>query len=160
LVTVESAGAGARDEAPGARWLVDSLYLEALPRLRRPGRHTSLVTHYLPSLVTAGAIPSPAALAPAERAALAAADGFVVPSAFMAEALVQLGVAAPRIAVVAPGIEVPRATAPPGERAQLHAILVANLVPGKRVLPFVEALVPSLRAGLPLQLTIAGSMTM
>jgi glycosyltransferase involved in cell wall biosynthesis len=164
----EAEAEAASATAPGARWLVDSLYLEALPQLCRRGRQTLLLAHYLPSLVAAGGVPAPAALAPAERAALAAADGAVVPSPFMAAALAQLGVAPARIVVVAPAIEVPSAAAAtPGatprateEHAALQAIVVANVVPGKRVLPLLEALVPPLRAGLPLRLTIAGSLSM
>jgi len=153
----------ANDAAPGERWLVDSLYLDALPRLRARSRRTILLAHYLPSLVAAGAVPSPPALPPAERAALAAADAAVVPSRFMAGALGQLAMAAERIVVVAPGIEVPAAATAATEsddRPALHAIVVANLVPGKRVLPLFDALEPELRAGLPLRLTVAGSLTM
>lgn len=151
--TLAEAEAGA--DAPGTRWLVDSLYLEALPRLRRP---TILLAHYLPSLVAAGGVP--AAVSPAEQAALAAAAGAVVPSRFMADALARLGVAPARIVGVAPGIDVPPDLPEPGDRPELHAMVVANVVPGKRVLPLLEALQPELRAGLPLRLTVAGSLTM
>jgi glycosyltransferase involved in cell wall biosynthesis len=186
----DAEAAAARDE-PGACWLVDSLHLDALPRLRRRGRATILLAHYLPSLVAAGAVPAPATLSTEERAALAAADGAVVPSRFMADALAQLGLARERIVVVAPAIDVPatlrlepdeddvrsigpderdvRSIGPderavrsivPDKRDLLQAIVVANVVPGKRVLPLADALAPELRAGLPLRLTIAGSLTM
>jgi glycosyltransferase involved in cell wall biosynthesis len=147
------------DDMPGARWLVDSLYLDALPRLCRPGRQTLLLAHYLPSLVAEGAVPSRAQLSPVERAALEAADGAVVPSRFMAEALAKLGMAEERIVVVPPGIEVPEVT-DQAEATQLRALVIANVVPGKRVLELLEALAPELRAGLSLELTVAGSLSM
>jgi glycosyltransferase involved in cell wall biosynthesis len=149
-----------RQDRPGADWLVDSLYLEALPRLCGRGRRTLLLAHYLPSLVEVGAVPAPAALSAGERAALAAADGAVVPSQFMADALAQLGLAAESIVMVAPGIEVPPPPELPPRRRELHAIVVANLVPGKRVLPLVRALAQELRDGLPLRLTVVGSLSM
>lgn len=143
----------------GGRFWVDSLYLDALPRLRRPGRSLRLVAHYLPSLVAHGAVPPPEALSAAERDALSAAGGFLAPSRYMAQALVALGAPPERVHVVAPGLD----DAPPEEplavSAALRAIVVANLVPGKGVLPFLDALVPHLD-GLPLALTVVGSLTM
>lgn len=117
--------------------VVDSLYLEDVPRLAP----CLLLAHYLPSLVDGGA-PSPI-----ERAALRAASGSVVPSAFMARELVRLE---PRPAfVVAPGIEIGDV-----DEARAHrAALVANLVPGKGVLPFLRAI-----ASRPIALDVIGSL--
>jgi glycosyltransferase involved in cell wall biosynthesis len=124
---------GPRSEArPGDVRLVDSLHLDALPR------HAPcwLLAHYLPALVEGRE-----QLSEAERRALHAADGFVVPSAFMADALARLAPAPRPTVIVAPGIEVTRhaATATTAASAR-HAVVVANLVPGKGVLELLRAL--------------------
>jgi glycosyltransferase involved in cell wall biosynthesis len=151
----------AHDDGPDAVYWIDSLYLDALPQLRRAGRRTNLIAHYLPSLVQRGSIPAPAQLSASEQAALAAADGFLVPSPFMARVLLELGAAPRPVLVVAPGVVALESPAPPREPgAVLSAIVVANVVPNKRVLPFLDALAPSLRAGTRLCVTVAGSLTM
>jgi glycosyltransferase involved in cell wall biosynthesis len=155
----------APDEAAATSYWVDSLYLDALPSLRRSGARTWLIAHYLPSLVARGAIPSLAELSAEERAALAAADGFLAPSEYMARALVALGAAPRPVLVVAPGLDVAPAVddtsvAAALARDHVAALLVGNVVPGKRVLPLVDALAPHLAAGAPLRLTIAGSLAM
>ncbi|MGZ3439858.1 MAG: glycosyltransferase family 4 protein [Polyangia bacterium] len=156
-----TAGEAAHDDGPDARYWIDSLYLDALPRLRRAGRRAHLIAHYLPSLVQLGAIPTPAQLSASEQAALAAADGFLVPSPFMAGVLLQLGAAPRPVLVVAPGVVAPESPVPLRDRgAALRAIVVANVVPNKRVLPFIDALAPSLRADIRLEVTVAGSLTM
>ena len=172
-----SAGEPTHDDGPEARYWLDSLYLDALPRLRRAGRRVRLVAHWLPSLARLGVVPAPAELSDEERAALALADGFVVPSAFMASALAALGAAARPVTVVAPGLDAaaldaaaldaalldaaaPEAPATVERGGPLRAIVVANVVPNKRVLPLLDALAPALRAGAALALTIAGSVTM
>jgi glycosyltransferase involved in cell wall biosynthesis len=144
-------------EAPGP-CLVDSLYLEELPRLKATGAKVYLLAHYLPSLVAHGGVPALEELDGAERAALAAADGFVVPSGFMAHALERLQPSR-RIITVAPAIEV--APARPGERSAgdpLRAVVIANLVPGKGVRALLDALAPHLRDGARLELTVVGSL--
>lgn len=121
---------GPRSEArPGDVRLVDSLHLDALPHLAP----CWLLAHYLPALVEGRE-----QLSEAERRALHAADGFVVPSAFMADALARLAPAPRPTVIVAPGIEVARqTTTATGAR---HAVVVANLVPGKGVLELLRAL--------------------
>jgi glycosyltransferase involved in cell wall biosynthesis len=160
---VDLAGAEAALSAgASARVWIDSLYLEALPRLaeaRPAGASLYLIAHYLPSLVARGAIPPAAELSLAERAALALADGFLAPSPYMARALAQLGAAPRPILVVPPGSPVdgaPVATA--AARDVMQTIVVANVVPGKGVLPLVDALAPWLQSGTPLQLTVVGSL--
>jgi glycosyltransferase involved in cell wall biosynthesis len=106
---------------------VDSLYLEDLPRFAP----CQLLAHYLPALVEGREEPSAV-----ERAALLAAEGFVAPSAFMADALARFAPEPRPAVVVAPGIEV--AHEPIARTGR--AVLVANLVPGKGVLAFLEAL--------------------
>lgn len=140
--------------AAGAVQWVDSLYLDALPSLRRDGVRTNLVVHYLPTLVARGAVPAAGELTAVEQAALDAADGFLVPSELMRAALRTLGVERP-ILVVAPGLEVPAAQ-PTVEHERLHAVVVANVTPGKRVLPLVAAVNPAW----PIALSVAGSVTM
>ncbi len=133
----------------GRRVFVDSLYLDALPRFAP----CHLLAHYLPCLV-AGTTPSDA-----ERTALIAAEGFVTPSVFMAHALTRLAPEPRPVVVVAPGIDV---TVSAGSHAEIgqrpkaagssRALLVANLVPGKGVLPLLRAL-----ASRPLALAVVGS---
>jgi glycosyltransferase involved in cell wall biosynthesis len=114
---------------------VDTLYLEHAPRFA-PYR---LLVHYLPSLVEGRA---PSAI---EQAAIANADGFVVPSAFMRDAMAELS--SRPIAIVAPGIDIEHAPVSHVPRA----VMVANLVSGKGVLAFLEALDG------PLELAIIGA---
>lgn len=140
--------------------LVDSLYLEALPRLKRgvSGRTLYLLAHYLPSLVAHRAVPAPTLLSAPERAVLAAADGFLAPSRFMADALAALMPQPRPVLVVAPGLAIDGVARAPRTDDLLRAVMVANLVPGKGVLPFLDALAPQLRAGARLRLTIVGSL--
>lgn len=131
---------GARDAAAAGACLVDSLYLDAVPRFRP----CHLLAHYLPCLVDGSEQPSPE-----ERAALEAATGFVVPSGFMADALGRLAPSPRPALVVAPGIDVAHDPVPRAARA----VMVANLVPGKGVAPFLRAL-----RGRDLALTIVGRL--
>jgi glycosyltransferase involved in cell wall biosynthesis len=132
----ESGRDGAR---PEGRVFVDSLYLDAVPRFAP----CHLLAHYLPSLVAGHDT-----LSAAERAALLAAEGFVAPSAFMAGELARLAPEPRPTVVVAPGVEVLHSALPRVSRA----LLVANLVPGKGVLPLLRALGPR-----PLALAVVGS---
>src|SRR5262249_10204721 len=84
---------------------------------------------------------------------------------YMARALSALGAGAASrpLLVVEPGLDAAlrhRGGRPGGERDVVHGILVANLVAGKGVLPFLEALAPHLRAGAPVALTVIGSLAM
>jgi glycosyltransferase involved in cell wall biosynthesis len=160
VVTLDEAEAALR--APHRACLVDSLYLAALPRLARARKHSApllLLAHWLPSLVERGALASAAELSPAERDALAAVDGFVAPSVFLARELERLAPPGRNAIVVPPAIDLPQdARADHAPHQPMCAIVVANLVPGKGVLPFLQAIVPHLREGAPLSLTIAGSL--
>lgn len=127
---------GARGDG---RCFVDSLYLDDLPRFAP----CHLLAHYLPALVDGRD-----ALSASERTALLAADGFVAPSAFMAGALARLAPERRPTVVIAPGIETAHVELARASRA----VLVANLVPGKGVLPFLRALAPDVA------LAIVGSL--
>jgi glycosyltransferase involved in cell wall biosynthesis len=162
---VDRTGAEAAVRARAASVFVDSLYLDDLPHLRRLAPASSyvfLVAHYLPTLVARGEPPQLAELSSAEREALAAADGFVAPSEFMAAVLGALGAAPRPVGVVAPGMDpalalarTRRQQAEPQHsvpRTPLEAIVVANLVPGKGLQRLFAALAP--------HLTVIGSATM
>jgi glycosyltransferase involved in cell wall biosynthesis len=159
VVDLERGEAMLREGHAGRYW-VDSLYMEAMPRLRAlaPQASLGLLVHYLPSLVTRGAVPAAGELSEQERAALSAADRFLVPSTFMAHALARLGVQPTRIQVVAPAIVAPEVAPARGEASGVRALVVANLVPGKGVLPFLDALAPRL-AGVPLEVAVIGAFT-
>jgi glycosyltransferase involved in cell wall biosynthesis len=139
------------------RW-VDSLYLEQLPELRdRVGPGLGLLTHYLPSLVALGRPPLRDELSRHERAALDVADCFLATSAFMRDVLIGTGVSASRVGVIEPGLAPdfrgePTASRPVGGTS-FAALLVANLLPGKGVAPFLAAL----DGDAPIRLSIAGS---
>ncbi|MBS2018718.1 MAG: glycosyltransferase family 4 protein [Deltaproteobacteria bacterium] len=119
--------------------LVDSLYLSDVPRLRP----CWLLAHYLPALVEGRSD-----LSDTERAALLAAEGFVAPSSFMADALSRLAPEGRPVVVVAPGIEVAHASSRVAPSADPHAgvarvhraVMVANLVPGKGLWELLRAL--------------------
>ncbi|HEX3776455.1 MAG TPA: glycosyltransferase family 4 protein [Polyangiaceae bacterium] len=140
---------------------VDSLYLELLPELSRraPGR-TALILHYLPSFVELGRAAARSELNQVERAALDAADAFLVPSAFMRDALE--AIVAPtqkKIFVVEPGS---LAGIEPAERArsnELNAIVLANVVPGKGIEAWLSALATALLPSDGLRVSIVGSLT-
>jgi glycosyltransferase involved in cell wall biosynthesis len=145
----------------GTYWL-DTLFLGALPRLRRSAgreQRVGLLAHYLPGLVRYGASVTRGELTPEEAGALEHADAFVAPSAFMRETLEHLGAGARAIGVVEPG-RLARGLAPPPEpRAELRALMVAHLVPGKGVDRLLAALATTLEPGDELALEVAGSFT-
>jgi glycosyltransferase involved in cell wall biosynthesis len=136
-----------------ARLWVDTLYLEHVPLLRTEsaGRVASLglVVHYLPSAVALGRGPTRQELSAPERAALDACTCFLSSSAFMREVLMDAGIPATRVVAIAPGVDwsgEPCAahagadtSGPPAARP-LSALMIANLLPGKGVAPFIRAL--------------------
>jgi glycosyltransferase involved in cell wall biosynthesis len=138
---------------------VDSLYLGALPELKRAASSpVGLVVHYLPTMVALGRAARPAELSVVEQNALRAADVFLVTSDFMREALEPL-VATPKpILVVAPGCYARLASAAPRSLLGLRALLVGNVVPGKGIEPFLRGLAESLRVDDKLRLSIIGSL--
>jgi glycosyltransferase involved in cell wall biosynthesis len=152
---------------PGDYW-VDSLFLEALPALRSAnvaGRRLGLVLHYLPSLVTRGVHWTPENATQAERGALAASDVALVTSRFMARTLARIAHAPRHILVVEPGVEavsrspaLDEATCAVSLRAVLRAVMVANVVEGKGILPFLSVLGKIVEKETPLALTVIGDL--
>ena len=158
VCSVGDAGLAVLLGAASSLW-VDSLYLAELPGLKRSAAgQVGLITHYLPSFVALGRAAHGSELSLEERRALDAADSFLVTSPFMAEALRSLVASQKSILVVSPGTHarpMPRA-----KRAALglDAVLIGNVVPGKRVEPLLRALADVLRPEDSLRLSIVGSL--
>jgi glycosyltransferase involved in cell wall biosynthesis len=153
----EAAVLALRAKEPGFYWL-DSLYLErwdALRALAPPGS-LGLLAHYLPGFVTHRGELSREHLSPAERSALDGADALLVTSAWMRDALARLASSPRRFVVVEPGREAAPEPDPPPLAAGVRAVLVANLVPGKGVKPWLGSLSRALADGDRLKLAIAG----
>ena len=145
--------------APGF-YLVDTLYLGELAELRaanHAGRPLSLLCHYLPSLVSKGDALTSADLDPDEQRALDAADAFVAPSAFMQETIARLDPLGRPSIVVEPATLAPGLAPLRARPNSLRAIVVANLLPGKGVEPFLSALVRSASSRDAFELEIVGS---
>jgi glycosyltransferase involved in cell wall biosynthesis len=144
-----------------ARLWVDTLYLEHVPLLRHEsaGKVASLglVVHYLPSLVALGRAPTLEELSTSERGALDSCTCFLSTSTFMQKVLMGAGIPAARIVAIAPGVDwfgepcaslagadtsVAAASRDerPHRRRPLFALMIANLLPGKGVAPFIRAL--------------------
>ncbi|HEY1534956.1 MAG TPA: hypothetical protein VGF76_13105, partial [Polyangiaceae bacterium] len=155
---LESAELGRALSTAQRVWL-DSLYLEALPELKRAvSCPVGLLLHYLPTMVTLGRAARPSEISVVEQRALRAADMCLVTSDFMREALEPLVATPPAILVVAPGCRArlaPLRTRSPGG---LRALLVGNVVPGKGIEPFLRGLAESLGQGDELSLSIIGSL--
>jgi hypothetical protein len=137
---------------------VDSLFLgsfAALAGRARPGVRVGLLAHYLPSLLAAGQELGRARLTRAERMALQAASLFLVPSRFMGAVVRRLAGAGPPIICVEPGR--PSAGAAPPPDPPMRALLVANLVPGKGVAPFLAALAAHVTVADDFTLRVVGS---
>jgi glycosyltransferase involved in cell wall biosynthesis len=152
----EAAACALRARESGFYWL-DSLYLERFGSLRAlaPRGSLGLLVHYLPGLVEHRGDLTRERASDAEKNALEGADALLVTSNWMRGALRAL-VYRPQIAVVEPGREpAPVPAAPPA--AGVRAVLVANLVAGKGVEPFLRALARELADGDPLALTILGA---
>lgn len=136
---------------------VDSLYLEALPRLARTSAPANVLLHYLPSLVTAPNLARPSELTEEERRALETARSVLVTSAWARQKLLDLGVPSGKIGVVEPGTDGVVLARERAAGAPLEALIVANLLPGKGVLPFLEALASRLSEEDPVRLAVVGS---
>lgn len=139
---------------------VDTLYLDHLPELsRRARRSPFLLTHYLPALVRAGRPISRLELSRQEARALEVAGGFLVTSDFMREAIEPLVAPKQGIFVVPPGsrasLSRPR---PRAIGAPLRALVIANVLPGKRIAPLLEALSRALHEQDRLELSIVGRL--
>jgi glycosyltransferase involved in cell wall biosynthesis len=113
-----------------------------------------LLAHYLPSLLTAGEKLGLAQLTLAERAALQTASHFLVPSRFMGAVIRRLAGDGPPIIWVEPGRA--SASALPLPAPPVRALLVAHLVPGKGVAPFLAALAEHLAEADDFSLRVVG----
>ncbi len=138
---------------------VDSLYLGVLPELARVApRRVGLLAHYLPTFVALGRAAAPSELARDESEALSAASALLVTSDFMREALEPLVATPKTCCVVEPGSHARLAAAAPFPSAVgLRALIIANLVPGKGILPLLGALHERLQSSDRIELTIVGS---
>ncbi len=149
--------AALRAGVDGAFW-VDTLFLDAMSELSRANvakRALRLIVHYLPSLVEKGTIESLGDLSVAELAAVRSADGFLATSAWTGDLLARLDVPRDAIHVIEPGAEVLSVQPSDVASKRLRAVIVANLVPGKGVEPFLRAL--EVRSDAPLELAVVGS---
>ncbi len=163
LWSLEQAERIVAEPRPRTLW-VDSLWLHALPRLVQraaPACRVGLLTHWLPTLVSHGERPPREVLSPEERAALDHAEGALVPSEYLARELIALGVDPHRVRVLEPGSELPLEPTPPHRHdGPVHAVVVANLLPGKGIVPLLEGLAKHLCPSDTLQLRVIGSTTM
>ena len=138
---------------------VDSLYLAELPEIRRRApTPLGLLAHYLPSFVRLGRAATLPELSDDERAAVLAADAFLVTSDFMREAFEPLVAPGKPILVIPPGCRARLAHAPAQPSPTLRALIIANVVPGKGIEDWLRALLLSLGDDEPLRVTIVGSL--
>jgi hypothetical protein len=140
---------GAEQSSDTSWYWLDTLYLQQAPLLRtivgRP-RQLGLLVHYLPSLLTWGERLTPEKLSSQERFALETCDAFLVTSRFMHQTLLRTGVQGDRIVVVEPGQHATGPVRSPADTATVAAVMVANLLPNKGVLPFLQELVRNMTA--------------
>ncbi len=144
--------------APGDTFWVDTLHLDAFPDLVRAAPATvpvASIMHYLPSLIVHGDGMRPADLTRAEAEALRVAAGFLVPSPLMRHIVERFAGAQCPIVHVEPGRLAQGCAALPFP--PVRAVLVANLVPGKGVEPFLHYLARELLATDDFHLTIVGT---
>jgi glycosyltransferase involved in cell wall biosynthesis len=146
------------DACGATRYWVDSLYLSEWPRLRArlaPAK-AGLLLHYLPSLVAHAREVSAHELDANEVAALNGADAALVTSPFMQRQLERLGFAG-AVLCVEPGVALPPARGPSTNPIPRIAML-CNLVPGKGVLSFLDALCARVRTSDTFVVTIVGGL--
>jgi glycosyltransferase involved in cell wall biosynthesis len=158
VLTIETALRDARRARPTRYWL-DSLLLDRMAELRTLAAASSecyVIVHYFPSLQPALGARARSAWRRLEDTAFTSADGFLATSDFAAAELAGRGTGTRPLLVVPPA---PVVTPGPAARARapgFRALMVANLVPGKGVLEFLEAFAPRAPGG-DFSLEIAGS---
>lgn len=154
----ESASALASASSDDDVW-IDTLYLDDFAEIAARlghGARIGLLTHYLPSLVRYGGEVGPEQLSVAEAQALRSAGMFLVPSLFMRSTIERLcDVHRRPIVCVEPGHLAEKGEVLAGP--PVRAALVANLVPGKGVAPFLERLVERIHEEDDFHLSIVGS---
>jgi glycosyltransferase involved in cell wall biosynthesis len=154
---IEKARAALVGAAGEDTFWVDSLYLDEFPTLCRAaktGAQVALLLHYLPSLVTHGGGVCASLLTPTEVNALQAAGTFLVPSPFMRAAIERLAGVGRTIVCVEPGCLATGLAPLPFPPAR--AVMVANLVPGKGVEPFLTNLAERIEGSDDFCLTVIG----
>lgn len=143
-------------------YFVDTLFLDALPRLRALAigeQRLAVIAHYLPALVRYGAGVSRQELSATETFALAHADVLLAPSAFMRGTLERLGARAGSVSVLEPGRLARCPAPPPPPSDSLRALVIAHLVAGKGVDRLLTAFATSLEPDDRITLELAGSVT-
>jgi glycosyltransferase involved in cell wall biosynthesis len=124
----------------------------------RSGARLGLILHYLPWLLDRRAYRETSPWPAAELAALRAAQAFLVTSPFMGEVVRRLVDGSRPVLHVQPGRLARRPAALP--QPPVRAVMVANLVPGKRVAEFLGALGGRLRDADQFQLRIVGGASL
>jgi len=143
--------------SPADCYWLDSLFLAKLPQLARaarPGAALGLIVHFLPSLLDCGGDLSSHRIEVAERAALKSAAMFLAPSELMGRVVRRFVVPHRPVLLVEPGRLAPGPTARPAQ--PIRAIVVANLVPGKRIVPLLDNLAEGVRPSDQLQVILVG----
>jgi glycosyltransferase involved in cell wall biosynthesis len=143
-------------------YLLDTLFLGALPRLARlsgRGRPVVLLAHYLPALVRYGSDVQPNELSADETLALTHLAGCVAPSLFMRRTIERLCSGSPPVVSSEPGRLATGLAPLPPPSSTLRVAVVAHLVPGKGVDRLLSALATSLEPHDDVTITIVGSLT-
>ena len=136
---------------------IDTLYLDDFATLTAraaAGVRVGLLAHYLPSLVRLGDGVRADELSSAETQAFASAHMFLVPSAFMRETVARLTATRLPIVCVEPGHLAQKGDVIAGP--PVRAALVANLIPGKGIEPFLLSLAARIRDRDTFHLSIVG----
>jgi glycosyltransferase involved in cell wall biosynthesis len=157
VMGIEAAPLAMAKAGPGDWFWVDSLFMEIVPSLAmtsRVGAGLGLVLHYLPSLLGGeSARPSDK-----ELSALQAAQAIVVPSAFLRGKVEDIIGPKARILLVEPGRSAQGVASLPAPPARM--VMVANLLPGKGIVPFLRALSKRMGPEDQASLSIIGSTKM
>jgi glycosyltransferase involved in cell wall biosynthesis len=137
---------------------IDTLYLDDFATLAAraaAGVRVGLLAHYLPSLVRLGDGLRADELSSAETQALASAHMFLVPSAFMRATIARLTATSLPIVCVEPGHLAQKGDVIAGP--PVRAALVANLLPGKGIEPFLTSLAARVDDSDTFHLSVVGS---
>jgi glycosyltransferase involved in cell wall biosynthesis len=160
VMTIDAAKRDARNGPPARYWL-DTLLLDRMEGLRALVRKPSecfVIVHHFPSLQPAAPMRSRARSRRIEDVAFRCADGFLLTSAFAARELACRDAGSKPFVVVPPAPAVaPSGEARPRPRG-FRALMVANLVPGKGVLEFLQGFGRRLSCADEFSLQIAGRM--
>ena len=136
---------------------IDTLYLDDFATLSAQagaGVRVGLLAHYLPSLVRLGDGLCANELSSAEAHAFASAHIFLVPSAFMRATVARLTATRLPIVCVEPGHLAQKGDVIAGP--PVRAALVANLLPGKGIEPFLTTLAARIKDSDTFHLSIVG----